>query len=102
MNQYVEEVGIVAHNSFVQCYVELGIIGGMFFFALCYLPARALQSGNLNEPTRLDSELMRLRPLVFALLVASVVGMLSSTRSYSLPHLSHRRIRHGLSEDLIR
>ena len=85
MNQYAEEVHIVAHNSFIHCYVELGIIGGMFFFALSYLPARALQSRNLTERPGLDSELMRLRPLVFALLIATVVGMLSSSRRYSLP-----------------
>jgi len=85
MNQYAEEVHIVAHNSFVHCYVELGIIGGIFFFALSYLPVRALQSRIPTGPPGLASELIRLRPLVFALLIATVVGMLSSTRSYSLP-----------------
>ena len=38
MNQYAEQLRTAAHNSFVQCYVELGFIGGTFFFALFYLP----------------------------------------------------------------
>ena len=38
MNRYEEEAGMVAHNSFVHCYVELGFVGGTFFFAMFYLP----------------------------------------------------------------
>ena len=38
MNQYEEQLRTMAHNSFVQCYVELGFVGGTFFFALFYLP----------------------------------------------------------------
>jgi len=85
MNQYGEVIHLAAHNSYVQCYVELGVIGGMFFFAISYLPARALQSWSPTEPPVLDAEVMRLRPLMFALLIATVVGMTSSTRSYSIP-----------------
>lgn len=85
MNQYVEEIHIVAHNSYVHSYVELGIIGGMFFFALSYLPARALQAKRTNEVQNLDPEAIRLRPVIFAILIATIVGMVSSTRTYSLP-----------------
>ena len=84
-NEYAHEVRIVAHNSFVHCYVELGIIGGMFFFAIWYLPARALRPNGPAEPPGLDPDLTRLRPLMFALLIATVVGMLSSSRTYALP-----------------
>ena len=85
MNQYVEEIHIVAHNSYVHSYVELGIIGGMFFFALSYLPARALQAKKTNEVQNRDPEAIRLRPVIFAILIATIVGMVSSTRTYSLP-----------------
>ncbi len=85
MNQYAEEVGIVAHNSFVHCYVELGFIGGTFFLAIFYLPIALLRCRSQNEPRGLDPQIMRLRPFLLALLVATVVGMLSSSRSYSLP-----------------
>ena len=85
MNQYAEKFHILAHNSYVQCYVELGIIGGMFFFALSYLPARALQAKRTNEVQNLDPEAIRLRPVILAILISTIVGMVSSTRSYSIP-----------------
>ena len=85
MDQYKEEVGIVAHNSFVHSYVELGLVGGTCFFALFYLPCRSLGAESRDQATGLDPELMRLRSFMFAILVATVVGMLSSSRSYSVP-----------------
>ena len=85
MNQYAEQLRIVAHNSFVHCYVELGFIGGTFFFALFYLPFVGLRSRSRDQTKGLDPELIRLRPFVFAILIATVVGMLSSARSYTVP-----------------
>ncbi len=84
MNQYVEQLHIVAHNSFVHSYVELGFIGGTFFFALFYLPFVFLRSKSRDQEKTLDPELIRLRPFVFAILIATVVGMLSSARSYTV------------------
>jgi hypothetical protein len=86
MNQYREVAGgYVAHNSFVQCYVELGIVGGAFFvgaFALAlWGPFRA---GSARFPA-VSPALLRLRPCILALLAGYGVGMFSSTRSYSLP-----------------
>ena len=85
MGQYAVNVGLVAHNSFVHCYVELGCIGGTFFFAMFYLPLRALGFGSRARAPVLDPEFLRLRSYVLSLVVATVVGMLSSTRSYSIP-----------------
>ena len=36
VNRYAEVAGQVAHNSFVQAYVETGFVGGTCFFALFY------------------------------------------------------------------
>ncbi len=85
INRYSEFVGLVAHNSFVQCYVELGFIGGTVFFALSYLPLRALGLQKRDPELGADPEVERLRPYVCALVMATVVGMFSSTRSYSIP-----------------
>jgi putative inorganic carbon (hco3(-)) transporter len=84
MGQYGEEVGLAAHNSFVHCYVELGFIGGTFFFGMFYLLCRAFSTRNRDQATGLDPELIGLRPFLFALLTATVVGMMSSTRSYDI------------------
>ncbi len=39
---YADEVGHVAHNSFVHCYVELGLFGGTMFFGCFYFALRTL------------------------------------------------------------
>jgi len=88
MDQYGEKVGLAAHNSFVHCFVELGCIGGTFFFAMFYLPLRALGFGSRAQAPGLDPEFLRLRPYVLSLVVATIVGMLSSTRSYS--HITYQ------------
>ena len=55
MDQYGANVGLAAHNSFVHCYVELGCIGGTFFFAMFYLPLRALGFGSWAQAPGLGS-----------------------------------------------
>ena len=35
--EFAEGVGHVAHNSYVHCYTELGLLGGTFFFAAFYI-----------------------------------------------------------------
>jgi hypothetical protein len=86
MNEYTELTGgLGAHNSFVQCYTELGFVGGACFvgaFALALWAPYRLGSARLPTP---DPGLSLLRPCVLALVAAYVVGMLSSTRSYSVP-----------------
>jgi O-antigen ligase len=75
-------IGLVAHNSFIQCYAELGIFGGTMFAFSCYLA--------LWGPYRLgwylvrvpNLELRRFRPYLLAIVAGSSVGMISSTRSY--------------------
>jgi hypothetical protein len=85
MGQYSEKVGIVAHNSFVQCYTEIGFVGGTLFVGAFYLPARAL--GKLGEPgaRKRAPEMERLRPYLIAATAATCMGMMSSTRSYIQP-----------------
>jgi O-antigen ligase len=102
MDRYVEEVGYVAHNSFVQCYTELGFVGGTLFFGAfflaCLLPFHGLRgsarmlasnSGSAAEADMpgppSDFEAQRFRPYLLAIAAGYVVGMFSSTRSYSLP-----------------
>src|SRR5271157_1463867 len=81
LNQYAQEVGLTAHNSFVLCYVELGFIGGTFFFGMIYLSIEGLRLHAQNQLEGLDPELARLRPFIFAILLGTVMGMLSSSRS---------------------
>jgi O-antigen ligase len=85
MGEYAEQLRAAAHNSFLQSYVELGFIGGTCFFAMFYLTAKGLRSATPDPPSGLDPELLRLRPFLGAILIATVVGMLSANRCYALP-----------------
>ena len=79
---YAEEVGLVAHNSFLQCFAELGFFGGAMFlgaFAAALVMLYRLWRGPLSSV---------LRPLhlsISAILVAFIVSMLSLSRPYVVP-----------------
>ena len=83
MGQYKEQLRIVAHNSFVQCFVELGLVGGTLFLGAFYLPVRVLKNPEARVNTR-DPEFHRFRPYLLAILIAWMVGMIASERSYSI------------------
>lgn len=102
-----DEIGVVTHNSFLHCFAELGAFGGVAFVA-CFLAAglglwhwrsvwqRLKESAKtnrsevvLNEPHRVgrdvNQELMRQCGYLFAMLVASVVSMLTISRQFVAP-----------------
>lgn len=89
----VEENGMVTHNSFLQCYAELGMVGGTTFLA-CFLAA-GLNLWSVRDeymhpavPDRIPRELQELahmRVFVFAALVAYSAGMLTLSRQFVAP-----------------
>ncbi len=85
MDQYGEHVGYVAHNSFVHCFVELGFFGGLLFFGAFYLAVRGLHAADAPQWPLRDPRLIRMRPYLMGITVAYIVGMLTSTRSYTGP-----------------
>jgi O-antigen ligase len=84
MNEYAEEVQYVAHNSYLHCYTELGLVGGTLFTGAFYLAAVGLYR-KCPEVGPVGGELERIRPYLLAIVAGYMVGMLSSTRSYSVP-----------------
>jgi putative inorganic carbon (hco3(-)) transporter len=84
---YAGEFGLVAHNSFVQAYVETGVLGGTLFLGAFYLgawgPRRANAEGALDE----QPALAKLQPFVFALTLAYAGGIFSLSRVYTLSTL---------------
>lgn len=86
MDEYGDRVGLVAHNSFVHAYVELGFLGGTLFFGVFFLAAVALY--RLNREclgARLHPELARACPFIAALLAGWGTAMLSLSRCYVMP-----------------
>ncbi|MDA1015732.1 MAG: O-antigen ligase family protein [Planctomycetota bacterium] len=82
---YADVAGLVAHNSFVHTYVELGLFGGTLFFGCFFLPAWTLyrmSKAGVHVP---DGEHDRFRPYLFAMLAGWSVGMMSLSRAYVVP-----------------
>ena len=86
MNMFPEAVGQAAHNSFVQCFAELGLLGGTLFVAAFYCAIRPLWSQRAPG-RRIDDgpELLDLRPLLLTMLVAYAAGAMSLSRAYVVP-----------------
>jgi O-antigen ligase len=83
--QYADEVGQVAHNSFVHCFVELGFLGGTLFVGAFFCALLALyRMGRPGAPIA-DPVLARLRPYVIAIIAAYGAGLLSLSRAYVAP-----------------
>jgi putative inorganic carbon (hco3(-)) transporter len=85
VDQYAGEFGIVAHNSFVHAYVEMGLIGGTFFLGVFCLSA--LGMGKIREEVVAgeDPLVKSLYPFVFAMVVGYAAGCYTISRNFVLP-----------------
>jgi putative inorganic carbon (HCO3(-)) transporter len=81
LGQFAETMGILCHNSFMQAYVETGLLGGIFFLGAFYLAASAPHQLRVRSMTIADAEMQRIPPYIIAIIVGCCVGMLSSTRN---------------------
>lgn len=85
-NQLAEANGLVAHNSYVHAFAEVGLVGGTFFIGAIYIPLSAirnLKSAKIGAGTD-NSDLMRWQPCIAAITVSYAVGIFSLTRCYTL------------------
>jgi O-antigen ligase len=80
---YADEVGQVAHNSFVHAFTELGVLGGTFFCGAFYVPLSVLRKTGCRSDARHFGSLQRLRPILLALLTGYIVGLCSLSRCYT-------------------
>ena len=80
---FVSENGLVAHNSFVQSYVELGLLGGGAFLGAFYLSARIIDrfGRGVDAPRwALDA-----KHYGFAVIIGYAMGCYSITRNFAVP-----------------
>lgn len=83
--KYGEEMGQVAHNSFVEALAELGLIGGVWFLGLFGCLGLSLYQMREHRAEISDQRLRHLFPYIVALLAAYSVSMMSLSRNYALP-----------------
>jgi putative inorganic carbon (hco3(-)) transporter len=77
--------GLVAHNSYVHAFAELGVCGGTLFVGMYYLIPRCLLRLGPSSVVVPDPELERLRPYLIALGVGYAIGLFSLSRDYVIP-----------------
>ncbi len=83
--RYSEEVGLVAHNSYVHAYVEMGFPGGSLFVGLFYFASEGLRARYYRNPRVRDPAFLRLRPYIVALIAGYGMGIFSLSRNYIVP-----------------
>jgi putative inorganic carbon (hco3(-)) transporter len=80
-----EQVGHVAHNSYVQAYAETGLIGGTMFLGAIGLPIFMLLRVQRRIGSKSANELVRWNSCMLAMCVGYAVGMFSLSRNYTVP-----------------
>ena len=79
---YAEVAGLVAHNSYVHAYVELGFIGGTCFLGCFFIPAWSIiQIIRSKQPIE-NEELRRMFPYLVSLSAGWCMSMMSLSRCY--------------------
>jgi O-antigen ligase len=82
---YAEAAGHVAHNTFIQCYTELGFFGGVLFVGAFYLAIYALYLLHRHRSQILDPEMRRLLPYVVGIVAGHMGCMLSMSLHDMIP-----------------
>jgi O-antigen ligase len=85
MGEYVARAQLVAHNSFIHCFAELGLFGGALFLGAFSLALLALVRLARHPERIAEVELRNMLPYLMALLTAFLVGILFLSRSYVTP-----------------
>jgi putative inorganic carbon (hco3(-)) transporter len=80
---FVDDSGQVAHNSFVQAYVEQGLLGGGAFLAAFYLGVRILH--RFGRGVDAPRWALEARHFGFAVIVGYGMGCYSLSRSFVIP-----------------
>jgi hypothetical protein len=88
-NSYGDQVGLVAHNSFIHAFVELGLVGGGLFLGAFWFSA--VSFWKINRRIRSEGRLTtsftfrRMHPFLVTMLCGYSVSMFSLSRAYVEP-----------------
>jgi O-antigen ligase len=94
VNEYKSHARQVAHNSYLHAFGEMGVFGGLPFFAAFYLALEGLIRlywpirAGIGKPAPraiLDEDYAQVGPYVFAALVTYMVSMFTLTLNYLVP-----------------
>ena len=80
----VERTGVVSHNSFLQCFCELGLMGGVAFVGAFLAAALGLWSRE-SKASAEESSLARFRAYTFAAILGYAAGITLISRQFVTP-----------------
>jgi hypothetical protein len=81
-NEFSSRAGLVAHNSFVHAFAELGLFGGTLFLGAFFVGLWRLHRLGSGTTLVLDPDLRRLQPYVLAMVAGCVGAMMSLSHVY--------------------
>jgi hypothetical protein len=81
---FEEHVGLVAHNSFLHSFVELGFFGGALFLGAFFTSLWGLYRVS-RATANADPETVRLGHFLLAIIAAYAFGLMSLSRAYIAP-----------------
>ncbi len=76
----VDRFGAVAHNSYLQAFTEMGFLGGTLFLGAFAVATRSVAAARPADPMA-----ARMRPCMLAIAVGYGAGLLSLSRTYTVP-----------------
>jgi O-antigen ligase len=79
------ETNLVAHNTFIHEFAELGFVGGTLFLGAYATALLSLHRLRRRESSIGDGQLAGMRPFVTAAVAAYAAGMMSLSRGYDVP-----------------
>lgn len=79
------EQNLVAHNTFIHEYADLGFFGGTLFVGAYFVSLLSVHRLRRQESSIADAQLVRMRPFIAAAVAAYAVGLLSLSRGYDVP-----------------
>ncbi len=83
--KYEEEVGHVAHNSYIHAFVETGLLGGIVFSSMLMLGFGLIFRKRSPWFSYYYPVLARMQPFLLAIIADSLVCMYSLSRNYVVP-----------------
>jgi O-antigen ligase len=83
--EFVEQIGLVTHNSYLHGFAELGFIGGTCFLGSFFLSLYQLHRLPKQCPGFGSAGMNRFRPWLFAMLAGFAGGLMTLSRAYAVP-----------------
>jgi O-Antigen ligase len=82
---FEERVGLVAHNSFVHAFAELGLVGGSLFLGAFVYAISVLRGLRHARGMRRPSDFDRLRHYLIAAIAGTAAALFTLSRVYTYP-----------------